>query len=162
MTKKNQRKRVSIVTVRLREMELIKESSFLYQSKEKSRKIKSSYDAFLLVKDFFKGLDKEMFIAAHLNTKNEPIAVSKVSIGSLNSSIVHPREVMKELILSNASSFIIYHNHPSSNYDEPSIEDLEITKRLKKASDIIGINLQDHLIIYEDSYMSFKENGYVF
>lgn len=159
---KNQCKRVDVVTIRVQRMELVKESSFLYQSLGEKRKVTSPKNAFDLVKDMYKGLDREMMIAAYLNTKNEPLAVSKISIGSLDSSIVHPREILKAAILSNANSFIIYHNHPSGDCYTASKEDLEITKRLKKAGELIGIKLIDHLIVYEDRYMSMKENNYIF
>lgn len=101
-------------------------------------------------------------VAAYLNTKNEPIAVSKISIGSLNASIVHPREILKAAILSNAASFILFHNHPSGGCLNPSKEDITITKRIKEAGELIGIDLIDHLIVYEDRFISFKENSYVF
>ena len=158
--RKNQRKRVDIVTIKMSKMELVKEGSFLYESDGEKRKINSPRNAFDLVKEMFKGLDREMMVAAYLNTKNEPISVSKISIGSLNSSVVHPREILKAAILSNAASFIIYHNHPSGN-TSPSKEDIEVTKRIKEASKVIGIDLIDHLIVYEDKFMSFKESGIV-
>ena len=130
---KNQCKRVDVVTIRVQRMELVKESSFLYESQGEKRKVSSPKNAFDLVKDMFKGLDREFLIAAYLNTKNEPLTVSKISIGSLNSSIVHPREILKAAILSNANSFVLYHNHPSGDYATPSKEDLDITKRVKEA-----------------------------
>ncbi len=111
---KNQRKRVNIVTIvtiRINRMDLVKENSFLYESEGEKRRITNSRNAFDLVKDMFRGLDREVMIASYLNTKNEPMAVSKISIGSFNTSIVHPREILKIAILSNAASFIIYHNH---------------------------------------------------
>lgn len=158
---KNQRKRVNIVTIRINRMDLVKENSFLYESEGEKRRITNSRNAFDLVKDMFRGLDREVMIASYLNTKNEPMAVSKISIGSLNTSIVHPREILKIAILSNAASFIIYHNHPSGDYLTPSREDISITKRIKEAGKIVGINLLDHLIIYEDKFMSMNENGYI-
>jgi DNA repair protein RadC len=157
---KNQRKRVDVVTVRIERMEMVKESSFLYESDGERRKVSSPKQAFDLVKNMFKGLDREMMVAAYLNTKNEPLAVSKISVGSLSTSIVHPREILKAAILSNAAGFILYHNHPSSNLD-CSKEDMNVTKRVKEAGEIIGINLIDHLIIYEDRFMSMKENHYI-
>lgn len=101
-------------------------------------------------------------MAAYLNTKNEPQSVSKISIGSLNYSVVHPREILKVAILSNSASFIIFHNHPSGSYLVPSEEDISITKRIKEAGEVVGIKLMDHLIIYEDKFMSMKENNYGF
>lgn len=158
---KNQRKRVDIVTVKIERMELVKESSFLYESGGERRTVTTPQQAFDLVKDMFKGADREMMIVAYLNTKNQPVAVSKVSVGSLNSSIAHPREILKAGVLNNSASFIIFHNHPSGNYKTPSKEDISITKRVKEAGDIVGIKLLDHLIVYEDKFMSMKENHYV-
>lgn len=159
---RNQRKRVDIVTIRMSKLELVKESSFFYESGGERRKIISPRNAFDLVENMFKGLDREMVVAAYLNTKQEPLAISKISIGSLNSSIVHPREILKAAILSNAASFILYHNHPSGDYRTPSKEDISITKRIKEAGEVIGIQLLDHLIVYEDKFMSMKEHNYLF
>ncbi|SHJ92794.1 JAB domain-containing protein [Paramaledivibacter caminithermalis] len=159
---KNQRKRVDVVTVRLEKMELVKESSFLYESDGERRIVSTPRQAFDLVKDMFKGADREIMIAAYLNTKNEPLAISKISIGSLNSAVIHPREIFKAAILANSASFILYHNHPSGNVN-PSKEDIEITKRIKKAGEIIGIDLVDHLVVYseDNNYLSMRENQYI-
>lgn len=81
-------------------------------------------------------------------------------IGSLNSSIVHPREVLKSALLSNSASIIVAHNHPSDVTD-PSPEDIEVTKRLIDAGKIVGVDLLDHLIICTDSFKSLKESGYL-
>lgn len=160
--RKNKRKRVDIVNIRMTKMEIVKESSFLYEADGENRRVTTPENAFDLVKNMFKGLDREIFVAAYLNTKNEPTAISKISVGSLNNSIVHPREVLKIAIISNANSFIIYHNHPSGDYKNPSKEDIKITNRLKEAGEIVGINLIDHLLIYEDNFTSMKENNYIF
>lgn len=120
MTKKNQAKRVDIVSLKM-----IKESSILYEK----RAVISPKDASELVREFLEDSDREKFVVAYLNTKNEPTAIHTVSIGTVNSSLVHPREVMKGAILSNASSIILSHNHPSNNV-KPSEEDIRITKRL--------------------------------
>jgi DNA repair protein RadC len=97
---------------------------------------------------------QERFILLCLNTKNKLVNYSIISQGSLNSSIVHPREVLKPAILSNAASVIFLHNHPSGD-PEPSLDDIEITKRLSKAFEICGINVLDHIIIGDD-WFSFK------
>ena len=94
-----------------------------------------------------------------MDTKNQPVSINVVSVGSLNSSIVHPREVFKVAILSNAASIIIFHNHPSGD-PTPSREDVNVTNRLKEAGKLIGIDLIDHIIIgSENSYCSLKEEG---
>ena len=95
-----------------------------------------------------------------LSTKNEPTVLQVVHIGSLNASIVHPREVLKPAILSNAASILIAHNHPS-NDTTPSKEDIEVTKRLLEAGNIVGIDVLDHLILGEDGFRSLKESGYI-
>ena len=97
-------------------------------------------------------------IVCCLDMKNQPTSISVVSIGSLNSAIVHPREVYKTAILSNAASIIIAHNHPSGIVD-PSHEDITLTNRLDEAGKIIGIKLLDHLIIGYGNFYSFKEEG---
>ena len=101
-----------------------------------------------------------MFVVACVNTKNEIANLTVAHIGSLNSSIVHPREVFKTAILSNAASIICAHNHPSGN-PEPSKEDVDVTKRLIEAGKILGIDLLDHLVIGDGRYVSLKEKGYV-
>lgn len=100
---------------------------------------------------------KEHFITLHLNGKNKIICMDRVSVGSLNQSVVHPREVLKTALLSSAVALILIHNHPSGD-STPSREDIDITRRLKEASEIIGIHILDHIII-GDSYTSFVETG---
>ena len=101
---------------------------------------------------------QEHFCILCLNTKNKIVGVHTISIGSLNASIVHPREVFKAAILNNASRIICLHNHPSGD-PEPSKEDIEITRRLVEAGEIIGIEVLDHVIIGEQRYLSMKERG---
>ena len=99
---------------------------------------------------------EENFIVVCLNTKNKIAGVHTVSIGSLNATIVHPREVFKAALLNNASAIICLHNHPSRD-PEPSREDIETTRRLVEAGKIIGIEVIDHVIIGEQRYLSMKE-----
>ncbi|ATO39209.1 DNA repair protein RadC (plasmid) [Geobacillus thermodenitrificans] len=95
-----------------------------------------------------------------LNTKNEVVAVHRCHIGSLNSSIVHPREVFKAAILNNSASIIVAHQHPSGDVT-PSKEDVEMTRRLAEAGRILGIEVLDHLVInYKAEYTSLKERGF--
>ena len=91
-----------------------------------------------------------------LNTKNYLIGIETVSIGSLNSSIVHPRELFKTAIKKSAAAIILAHNHPSGDAS-PSQEDIEVTKRIKSGGNLLGIDVLDHIIIGENSYYSFKE-----
>lgn len=103
---------------------------------------------------------KEHFKLILLNTRNKIIGISTVSIGSLNASIVHPREVFKEAISHSAASVILAHNHPSGD-PEPSEDDLTITKRLVEAGKILGVEVVDHIIISKNGYFSFKEKGLI-
>lgn len=122
------------------------------------RRINSPEDAVDLVKRFLEDADREMMILICLNRKGEPTALHTVSIGTLSSSLVHPREVFKVAILCNASSIILAHNHPSGD-PSPSREDLDITKRIKDAGELIGIDLIDHLIIGSNKHCSLKSSG---
>lgn len=101
---------------------------------------------------------KEVFLTLHLDAKNRIIAMDIVSVGSLNQSIVHPREVFKTACLSNAASVILIHQHPTGD-PTPSSEDISITRRLKEAGTIMGINVLDHIIVGDGEYMSFVERG---
>ena len=100
---------------------------------------------------------KEFFISLHLDGKNRISCIEIVSLGSLNQSIVHPREVFKTALLSSAAALILVHNHPTGD-TTPSREDLEITRRLREAGEIIGIKILDHIIIGE-TYLSFVAQG---
>jgi DNA repair protein RadC len=144
-------KRVDIVSLRM-----VKESSLLY----KDRSIRSPQDGYNLFKQFLGELDREYFVLMCLDVKNQPTVINVCHIGSLNASIVHPREIMKTAVLSNAASILVMHNHPSGQ-PEPSREDIDVTKRLAEAGRIIGIELVDHLIIGENSFVSLKEKGYL-
>ncbi|MDB8789188.1 JAB domain-containing protein [Romboutsia sp. 1001216sp1] len=143
------KKRVDIVSIKV-----VKDYSIQYSP----RKVSNPRDAYKLFERFLLDIDREKFLVACFNTKNEPVNISVVSVGTLNSSLVHPREVMKTAILSNSNSIMIAHNHPSGSL-EPSTEDKNITDRLIKVCEILGIKLLDHIIIgTKDNYFSFKEN----
>ena len=104
---------------------------------------------------------EENFVVVCLNTKNKIAGIHTVSIGTLNSSLVHPREVFKAAILNNASGIILLHNHPSGD-PEPSREDIETTQRLITAGTILGIKVVDHVVVGENHrYISFKEQGLI-
>ncbi|NLY80186.1 MAG: DNA repair protein RadC [Lysinibacillus sp.] len=122
--------------------------------------IRSPKDAASFLMPEMSSLQQEHFVALYLNVKNQVIHKQTIFIGSLNSSIVHPREIFKEAIKRSAASIICAHNHPSGNAT-PSPEDIEVTKRLQEAGFIIGIDLIDHVIIGDHQYFSLKEQGYI-
>ena len=143
-------KRVNIVRVKM-----VREASLLYPQ----RRIRMARDVVELFLTFLQETDREQFFLLCLNTKNEPTALHTVSIGSLDASIVHPREVFKVAILSNAASVIVAHNHPSGD-PSPSQPDLEVTQRLQEAGELLGITVLDHIIVgTEGAYTSLKERG---
>ena len=124
-----------------------------------NQQIRSSADASMLLHTYLADVDREHFVILLLNQKNRVTGVNTVSIGSLSSSIVHPREVYKSAILSNAASIICGHNHPSTDC-QPSREDRAITTRLVEAGKLLGISVLDHVIIGGDGrYFSFADEG---
>lgn len=148
-TKDSPAKRINYVSIKL-----VKEKSFLY----KNRTVSDPKEAYSLIKDILQDEDREKLIACYLNTKNQPVAINVISVGSLNSSIIHPREIFKAAILCNSASFILFHNHPSGNPD-PSLEDIQATKRIKECGKLMGIEMLDHIIIGDEAYYSMIEKG---
>ena len=121
------------------------------------RRITCAKDVYDLLVDKYGSLKKEHFICLYLDTKNNIIKEEVVSVGTLNASLVHPREVFKTAIKESANSLILVHNHPSGDVS-PSVEDLEITERLKEVGEGLGIKLLDHLVISKEGYWSWKED----
>lgn len=132
---------------------------FARESRSNGRSVKTPEDVARLFMDEMRHYDKEHFKAAYLNTKNQVLKVETVSIGSLNASIVHPREILKPAISASAASIILVHNHPTGD-PTPSKEDIEFTKRFAKCGELIGIELLDHVIIGAGNFKSLKEAGY--
>jgi len=124
----------------------------------KSKELTDPEKVYRLIKNKLKDYHKEHFYIIALNSRNYSIA--EVSVGSLNASIVHPREVFAEAIKNKAASVIFVHNHPSGD-PEPSEDDLEITKRLTESGKILGIEVIDHIIITKTEFVSFKERGLI-
>ncbi|MBU8730408.1 DNA repair protein RadC [Cytobacillus oceanisediminis] len=122
--------------------------------------IRSPEDGANYVMHDMRFLSQEHFVCLYLNTKNQVLHKKTIFIGSLNASIVHPREVFKEAFRRSAASIICIHNHPSGD-PTPSREDIEVTKRLAESGKIIGIEVLDHLIIGENKFVSLKEKGYL-
>jgi DNA repair protein RadC len=102
--------------------------------------------------------DRERFLTLALDTKKRLLGVEEVSVGTLNSTLVHPREIFKALILANAESFICVHNHPSGD-PTPSVEDREVTRRLKEAGALLGIPLVDHIVLGHTTFHSLQADG---
>ena len=120
--------------------------------------VKTPDDVVSVVRSRLRGKKKEHFLALLLDTRSQLIKVSEISIGSLDTSIVHPREVFKEAISASAASVVFAHNHPSGD-PEASEDDIELTKRLAKAGEIVGIDVLDHIIIGDKKYISLKREG---
>lgn len=146
----------TVSSINIYKLKMIKEESVEYGNAT----VKSPTDIIRLAHDVM-GLHEaaeENFVIVCLNTKNKISGVHTVSIGSLNASIVHPREVFKAAMLNNSSGILLVHNHPSGD-PEPSREDIETTNRLVNAGNILGIKVLDHVIIGDNRYKSLKEEG---
>ena len=120
--------------------------------------IKTPENVVELVKGDLKGHKKEHFLVIMLDTRSRLIKVAEVSVGSLDSSIVHPREVFREAISASAASVIFAHNHPSGD-TTPSEDDIKLTRRLGQAGELMGIDVLDHVIIGGEDYLSLKREG---
>jgi DNA repair protein RadC len=128
------------------------------EGRPKRSYIRTPEDAYNELKGKSRGKQKEYFWAIFLNTRNEIIKSVEISIGSLDTSIVHPRELFKEAIAASAASVIVAHNHPSGN-PEASQDDIKLSLRLKDAGELVGIELVDHIIIGDGKYISLKREG---
>lgn len=125
-------------------------------SEKKPTKITCAKDVFNLFKDKLKNEKKEHFYIVLLDTKNKIIKTKEISVGILDASIIHPREIFNEAIKALASRIILVHNHPSGD-PEPSNEDLDITKKLIDVGELVGIEVLDHVIIGDGHYYSYEE-----
>lgn len=122
--------------------------------------IKSPGDVSALMMEKMRHYDREHFMVLNLNTKNQVIAEDTVSIGNLNASLVHPRELFKNAIKRSAAALILVHNHPSGD-PSPSREDIDVTHRLTEAGKLLGIEILDHVVIGDLKYVSLKEKGII-
>ena len=143
---------LNVVNIRL-----VKEPSIISEEP-----VRCSDDASRLIRELLSGFDREVFAILNLASDGKPINMNVVSIGTLNASLVSPREVFKSSILSNAACFIAYHCHPSGN-PKPSLEDFEATQRLREAGAILDIKMADHIIVAcgRDKTFSFASNNYL-
>lgn len=146
-------KRIDIYTVKQ-----VKESGKNYDLE--TALISSPSDAADIIKAVFNLAEEavEKFGILNLTTKNKVSGAHVISLGSLNTSLVHPREVFKQAILNNAASIILFHNHPSGD-PTPSREDMDVTRRLVEAGRLIGIEVLDHVVVGEGRHVSFREKG---
>ena len=124
----------------------------------KSKELTDPEKVYRLIKSKLRDYHKEHFYIIALNSRNYSIA--EVSVGSLNASIVHPREVFAEAIKNKAASVVFAHNHPSGD-PEPSEDDLLLTKKLVESGKILGIEVIDHIIVSKDNFFSFKNKGII-
>jgi DNA repair protein RadC len=138
---------------------LVRDSSECVRATGKKHEVKSPSDMADIFKLYLDGADRENFVVAMLDRKGNILGLNTVSIGTISSSVVHPREVFKPAIVIGASSIIIAHNHPSGD-TAPSREDTDVTRRLVEAGKLLGIEVLDHVII-GDNYYSFKEKGMI-
>ncbi|MCU6711090.1 DNA repair protein RadC [Paenibacillus sp. J5C_2022] len=122
--------------------------------------VRSPKDAADYLMEDLRYLKKEHFVCLFLNTKNHIIARETLSMGTLNASLVHPREVFRAAIKCSSASIICAHNHPSGD-PTPSPEDIHLTKRLAEAGQLVGIDILDHIVIGDGSFVSLKEQGYL-
>ncbi len=150
-----EKKKITILSIEARyRKEVVREDAPAWVSK-RFTSASQVYEMFLDLRQEA----KEHFIALHLDGKNRIACLDRVSVGSLNQSIVHPRELFKTALLSSAAAILLIHNHPTGD-PTPSSEDLEVTRRIKEAGDLLGIKVLDHIII-GDSYLSFAEQGLI-
>ena len=148
------RKRVDLVHIAL-----VKEKSILYEGSNKRRNIKTAEDVIHLASSFFVDADRELFYVIALNASMEPVNISLAFMGGTAECKIYIPEIFKTAILSNASHIICMHNHPSGN-SNPSQEDKMTTLRIQFAGKMLGISLQDHIILGEENtYYSFQEAG---
>ena len=123
-----------------------------------SQSINTPQDVAGLVMEEMRYFSKEYFKVLLLNIKNQVISLEDISIGSLNASIVHPREIFNAPVRKSAASVVLIHNHPSGD-PAPSREDIQVTKRLWEAGKLLGINVLDHVIIGDGKFLSFQQEG---
>jgi DNA repair protein RadC len=120
--------------------------------------IRSPKDVAEYLMEEMRYLQKEHFVCLFLNTKNHILAKETISVGTLDASIVHPRDVFRSAINRNSSSVICAHNHPSGD-PQPSQEDIKVTRRLVESGEIVGIEVLDHIVIGDRKFVSLKEQG---
>ena len=123
------------------------------------KKVNAPATAAEVLHEYLAGADREHFVVLLLDTQNQIIGIHTVSVGTLDASLVHPREVLKPAILANAASIVLAHNHPSGD-PSPSPEDRTVTRQLRDAGGVLGIEVHDHIVLGDaPRYFSFAEAG---
>lgn len=132
-------------------VKLVRERSVTYE-----RHVGRPQEAAAFAREVLRGRDRELFVCIHLSSKHDVLSAEVVAIGTLNATLVHPREVFKGAILANAAAVVLAHNHPSG-HTEPSQEDLALTSQLLAAGDVLGVAVEDHVIIAGEKWLSLRE-----
>ena len=123
-------------------------------------KVSRPQDVYDAVRRYYKGADREILSVLCLDSQNQPTCFNVASIGGLNTTRTRPAEILKVAILSNSMGIILIHNHPSGEL-EPSPEDLEFTRTMQRACELLGLDLYDHLIVTDGGFCSLRERGLV-
>lgn len=147
--------------MRLYNYKIVREKSEIYYDGRKS--LNTAEEAVDMFNKYYKenyDLDKEHFSVIMVDSKNKIIGINLVSMGTLNQSLVHPREVFRSALMASANSIFLCHNHPSGD-PTPSKEDIAVTKRLVESGKLLGINVLDHIILGDERYSSLRELGYI-
>ncbi len=147
-------KKEKLRSIKIVQVMLVKDSGNYYRTKP----IRGQADAASIVKEFLAGEDREVFLAINLDNSNKINSINVVAIGTLDMTLVHPREIFKTAILSNSNGIIIAHNHPSGN-PNPSEDDIKLTRQLFECGKLLGIRIFDHIILGEDEYASIRLEG---
>jgi DNA repair protein RadC len=129
------------------------------RAKEGTAVVTQANEAAKLFRQFLGDMPEEHFVLLVLDARRRVIGINEVSVGTLSASLVHPREVFRAAILLNGAAIIVAHNHPSGDCS-PSSEDRDVTRRLQRAGELLGIPVADHIVLGEgESYFSFRERG---
>ena len=141
--------------LRVQQVQLVREGSSPFVR----RKLSSSSDVYLAFRDLCIAADRESFWTVLLDTKHRIVGIEEAAKGSLTCTVVHPREIYKSVLLTNAAAVIFVHNHPSGD-PTPSREDHEITRRLRDVGELLGVRVLDHIVVGHERYVSMVDDGY--
>lgn len=148
-------KKLEIKSRRISLDDMIAENRIIYSSA-----IRAPENVVPILRSIFNGEDQEIFIALYLDVKNKILGYSEVGRGTMESCVVDLRVLFRPAILLGASNILVAHNHPSQDYD-PSAEDIDLTNRVVKAGKLLGSLVLDHVIVSDNGYFSFAENGFI-